>query len=90
VRAIQCVEWGGPEKLVLSNLPVPQLQPGEIRIRVGAAGVNFPDGLIIQRKYQVQPELPFIPGTEVTGRVDAVATGSRRFVLASAWWPLSA
>lgn len=75
MRAIQCVEWGGPDKLVLSDVPVPQPQPGEIRIRVGAAGVNFPDGLIIQRKYQVQPDLPFIPGTEVAGRVDAVGVG---------------
>lgn len=75
MRAIQCVEWGDADRLVLAELPVPQPQPGEIRIRVGAAGVNFPDGLIIQRKYQVQPELPFIPGTEVAGRVDAVGEG---------------
>lgn len=75
MRAIQCVEWGDPDKLVLAELPLPQPQPGEIRICVGAAGVNFPDGLIIQRKYQVQPELPFIPGTEVAGRVDAVGEG---------------
>lgn len=75
MRAIQCVEWGGPEKLVLAEVPIPQPGPGELRIRVGAAGVNFPDGLIIQRKYQVQPELPFIPGTEVAGLVDAVGEG---------------
>jgi NADPH2:quinone reductase len=81
MRAIQCVEWGDPDKLVLADLPLPQPKPSELRIRVGAAGVNFPDGLIIQRKYQVQPELPFIPGTEVAGRVDLVG-GSWR---SSAW-----
>jgi NADPH2:quinone reductase len=75
MKAIHCIEWGGPEKLLLADVPVPEPGPGEIRIKVGAAGVNFPDALIIQRKYQVQPPLPFIPGTEVAGRVDAVGAG---------------
>lgn len=75
MKAIHCIEWGGPDKLLLAEVPVPQPRPGEIRIKVTAAGVNFPDALIIQRKYQVQPPLPFIPGTEVAGRVDAVGEG---------------
>ncbi len=45
-----------------------------MRVRVEAAGVNFPDALIVQKKYQVQPPLPFIPGTEVAGTVDAVGS----------------
>lgn len=77
MKAIHCIEWGGPDKLVLADVPRPEPRPGEVRVKVAAAGVNFPDALIIQRKYQVQPPLPFIPGTEVAGRVDAVGEGVR-------------
>lgn len=79
MKAIQCVAWGGPEKLRLVDGPLPAPAAGEVRIRVEAAGVNFPDALIIQRKYQVQPSLPFVPGTEVAGTVDAVGDGVTHF-----------
>lgn len=79
MKAIQCVEWGGPERLVLNDVPLPQPGPGELRVRIEAAGVNFPDALIVQKKYQVQPPLPFTPGTEVAGTVDAVGEGVRGF-----------
>ena len=72
MKAIQCVEWGEPSKLVLVELPLPEPGPGQVRIRIAAAGVNFPDALIVQKKYQLQPKLPFVPGTEVAGTVDAV------------------
>ncbi len=72
MKAIQCLEWGGPEMLRVVDLPLPVPAAGEVRIRISAAGVNFPDALIIQKKYQVQPQLPFTPGTEVAGTVDAV------------------
>jgi NADPH2:quinone reductase len=75
MRAIQCIAWGLPESLVLGEVPVPEPRAGEVRVRVEAAGVNFPDALIVQKKYQVQPPLPFIPGTEVAGSVDAVGPG---------------
>jgi NADPH2:quinone reductase len=75
MKAIHCIEWGGPEKLLLADVATPEPSPGEVRIKVAAAGVNFPDALIIQRKYQVQPPLPFIPGTEVAGTVDAAGEG---------------
>jgi NADPH2:quinone reductase len=75
MKAIVCKEWGGPDKLQLADLPLPAPKAGEVRIRVLAAGVNFPDALIIQKKYQVQPTLPFVPGTEVAGVVDAVGEG---------------
>jgi NADPH2:quinone reductase len=78
MKAIQCVEWAGPEKLRLAECPLPEPTPGEVRIRVAAAGVNFPDALIIQKRYQVQPPLPFVPGTEVAGVVDAVGEGVTR------------
>ena len=78
MKAIQCVEWGGPEKLQLAECPLPVPAAGEVRIRVEAAGVNFPDALIIQKKYQLQPPLPFVPGTEVAGTVDAAGEGVTR------------
>ncbi len=78
MKAIQCVQWGGPECLQMAELPLPMPAKGEVRIRVAAAGVNFPDALIIQKKYQVQPPLPFVPGTEVAGTVDAVGEGITR------------
>jgi len=77
VKAILCTEWGGPDRLQLAELPLPQPRAGEVRLRVLAAGVNFPDALIIQKKYQVQPTLPFVPGTEIAGVVDAVGEGVR-------------
>lgn len=75
MKAIQCVEWGGPDKLVLAELPPPEPRAGEVRIRIAAAGVNFPDALIVQKKYQLQPPLPFTPGTEVAGTIDSVGEG---------------
>ena len=78
MKAIQCVEWGGPGQLRLAECPMPAPAAGEVRIRVEAAGVNFPDALIIQKKYQLQPQLPFVPGTEVAGTIDAVGDGVAR------------
>jgi NADPH2:quinone reductase len=78
MKAIQCVEWGGPERLRLADCASPAPAAGEVRIRVAAAGVNFPDALIIQKKYQVQPPLPFVPGAEVAGTIDALGEGVMR------------
>ena len=72
MKAIQCVEWGLPERLALVDVDLPEPGARDVRVRVEAAGVNFPDALIVQKKYQVQPPLPFIPGTEVAGTIDAV------------------
>ena len=69
MRAVLCERWGGPEQLRVAERSLPDPGPGEVKIEVRAAGVNFPDVLIIQRKYQVQPELPFTPGAEVAGIV---------------------
>jgi NADPH2:quinone reductase len=78
MKAVQCVEWGPPEKLVVADIEIPEPKPGEVRVRVAAAGVNFPDALIVQKKYQVQPPLPFTPGTEVAGSIDKVGEGVGR------------
>jgi NADPH2:quinone reductase len=81
MKAIQCVEWGTPERLVLADVALPEPGADEVRVRVEAAGVNFPDALIVQKKYQVQPPLPFIPGTEVAGTVDAVGSNVKHLKL---------
>ena len=64
-----------PESLVIETLPDLSPGAGEVVIDVKAAGVNFPDVLIIQNKYQFKPELPFTPGSEVAGVVNAVGDG---------------
>lgn len=79
MRAIVCETWGGPETLHVRDVADPVAKQGEILIRVHAAGVNFPDVLIIQKKYQVQPDLPFIPGAEIAGEIEVVGEGVTGF-----------
>jgi NADPH:quinone reductase-like Zn-dependent oxidoreductase len=66
---------GGPATLELVDAPVPQPGPGEVRVRVLACGINYPDVLIIEDKYQFKPDRPFAPGTEIAGIIDAVGDG---------------
>ena len=75
MKAVLCKTLGPPESLVVDDVPTPEPGPGEVRIRVAAAGVNFPDTLIVQGLYQERPELPFTPGGEAAGVVDAVGEG---------------
>ncbi len=75
MKAVLCVEHGPPEKLVVQEIPTPEPGRGQVRVRVHAAGVNFPDTLIIQNLYQFKPALPFSPGGEAAGIVDAVGEG---------------
>src|SRR5690606_34654609 len=75
MKAVLCKAWGPPESLVVEDVPPPVAGPGEVLVEVHAAGVNYPDALIIQKKYQVQPELPFSPGAEVAGIVRSVGEG---------------
>lgn len=72
MKAIVCRELGPPERLRYEDVPDPVPRPNEVCIRVRAAGVNFPDTLIIQGRYQLRAEPPFIPGAEVAGEVLAV------------------
>ncbi|MBV8588920.1 MAG: NADPH:quinone oxidoreductase family protein [Acetobacteraceae bacterium] len=78
MRAVLCEEWAGPERLRVVTRDLPDPGPGEVKVRVRAAGVNFPDVLIIQKKYQFQTELPFTPGAEVAGDVIAAGPGVER------------
>ncbi len=75
MKAVVCKAWGLPETLVVEDLPERTAAPGEVVIDVMAAGVNFPDVLVIQNKYQFKPELPFTPGNELAGVVRAVGEG---------------
>jgi len=72
VKAIVCRELGPPEKLVFEDVKEAPMGPGEVRIAIKGAGVNFPDTLIIQGKYQFKAAPPFTPGAEVAGTVLAV------------------
>src|ERR1700757_2524350 len=74
MRAMVCRAWGAPDVLQLENVPWRVLQPGEVRIRVRAAGVNFADSLMVGGTYQVKPPFPFTPGLEAAGEV--IETGS--------------
>jgi NADPH2:quinone reductase len=75
MKAVLCVEHGGPEKLVVADIALPEPGRGQVRISVKAVGVNFPDTLIIQNLYQFKPALPFSPGGECAGIVSAIGEG---------------
>ncbi|MBP8295038.1 MAG: NADPH:quinone oxidoreductase family protein [Burkholderiales bacterium] len=79
MRALLCKAHGLPETLTIEELASPVPGPGQVLIDVKAAGVNFPDALIIQNKYQLQPPLPFAPGAEFSGVVSAAGAGVTRF-----------
>ncbi len=78
MRAVQCQELGGPDKLVVATVDDPTPKAGEVVIDVQAAAMNFPDYLVIQGKYQFRPDLPFTPGGEGAGIVSAVGEGVER------------
>ena len=75
MHAMLSTALGGPETLEWTKGPTPAPKKGEVRIAVKAAGVNFPDTLIIRDLYQMKPPRPFAPGGEVAGVVDAVGEG---------------
>src|SRR3977135_3136324 len=74
MKAWQVSEWCEPEQMTLADIPVPEPKSGEVRIRNHAAALNFFDILQIQGKYQTKPPLPFTPGAEVAGIVDALGS----------------
>jgi NADPH2:quinone reductase len=75
MKAVLSKTVGGPDTLVLEEVADPVLKPGEVLVAVKACGVNYPDVIIIEDKYQFKPERPFSPGGEVAGVVEAVAEG---------------
>ncbi|TMJ33144.1 MAG: NADPH:quinone oxidoreductase family protein [Alphaproteobacteria bacterium] len=75
MRALVCHAYGPIERLKLEDVAKPQPGPGEILVKVGAAGVSFAAMLGIQGKHQNKPPLPFVPGNEIAGEVVAVGAG---------------
>jgi NADPH:quinone reductase len=75
MKAILCHHYGGPDDLVLEEVPDPVAGPGEVVVRIKAAALNFFDTLIIAGKYQHQPPFPFSPAAEFAGVVEALGPG---------------
>lgn len=76
-----CRRLGPPQVLEPAEVPLPQPAAGQLRIRVEACGINFPDLLLVAGKYQDRPPLPFIPGGEVAGVVDQLGAGVDGFAV---------
>ena len=75
MRALLSTAVGGPETLVLQDMPAPEAKVGQAVVQVRACGVNYPDVLIIEDKYQFKPPRPFAPGGEFSGIVKSVGAG---------------
>jgi NADPH:quinone reductase-like Zn-dependent oxidoreductase len=75
VKALLSHQPGGPETLRFEDVPDPTAGPGELLVRVRACSINFPDVLIIEDRYQLKPQRPFAPGSEIAGEVIAVGEG---------------
>jgi NADPH2:quinone reductase len=91
MRAALVYGYGDLDQLVVADIPVRSPGPGEVMLRVDAAGVNFADILMIGGQYQIRPEFPFSPGFEGAGQVESVGPGVARFepgdrVIATPWF----
>lgn len=75
MKALRSHGPGGPETLTLDDVGLPEPGPGQVRVRVAACAINFPDTLIIRDLYQFKPQRPFAPGGEVAGVVDSLGDG---------------
>ena len=71
MRALICRQWGGIEQLQIGEAPVPRPGRGEVLIRVKATAVNYADAIMVAGRYQTKPELPFSPGLETAGVIEA-------------------
>ena len=81
MRAAVCPAYGPPNVVRVEDRPSPALAPGQVRVKVGAAAVNFPDVLLIANKYQISVPPPFVPGSEFAGVIDQVADGAGDFAV---------
>ncbi|MEM9356644.1 MAG: NADPH:quinone oxidoreductase family protein [Pseudomonadota bacterium] len=75
MRALLCRTLGSIGNLEVGEIPAQELRNGDVRISIKASGVNFPDILMVEGKYQVRPNLPFVPGLELAGEVLECAEG---------------
>jgi NADPH2:quinone reductase len=84
MQAWLCESLDGIGPMRWQTLPTPEPAAGEVRIAIEAASLNFPDLLTVVGKYQVKPPLPFVPGSEFAGRIDAVGDGVRHLKVGDA------
>ena len=75
MKALLSTAAGGPETLEMTEIDAPVAGPGELLVAVKACSINFPDALIIKDMYQLRPQRPFAPGSEIAGVVEAVGEG---------------
>ena len=81
MRAVRMAAFGPPSTATIENLPTPEPDEGEVRVAMRAAGVNYPDLLVMTGAYQHKPPLPFTPGKELAGEVEAVGPGVTRLAV---------
>jgi NADPH2:quinone reductase len=81
MRAAVCDAYGPPDVVGLDDLPSPPVGPGQVRVKVEAAAVNFPDVLLIANEYQISIPTPFIPGSEFAGVVVQTTSGASGFAV---------
>ncbi|MEI8074288.1 MAG: zinc-binding dehydrogenase [Bacteroidota bacterium] len=91
MKALLCENFGSPKQLMVRDTASPTINENQVLIAVKACGVNFPDNLIIEGKYQFKPELPFAPGGELSGTIISVGKNVTQFskgmrVLALSGW----
>ncbi|MEO0471210.1 MAG: NADPH:quinone oxidoreductase family protein [Bacteroidota bacterium] len=79
MKAVLCKAYGPPESLVVEDIASPKPGPKQVVVSVKACGVNFPDTLIIENKYQFKPDLPFSPGGELAGVIKELGEGVKGF-----------
>ncbi len=81
MKALVCETYGSVDDLVYRDMPDPEPGPEEVLVAVKAIGVNFPDGLLVEGKYQARPECPFVPGSEISGEVISLGLGVDQFAM---------
>jgi NADPH:quinone reductase len=81
LKAVLCKAFGSPEALAIENVPAPAVGDNQVGIAVYAAGLNFPDILLVEGKYQGRPPLPFSPGLEVAGVVTQMGSSVGSFAI---------
>ena len=79
MKAIVCSDFGPIQNIEYKDVKEPIIQSESVIINVKSVGVNFPDGLLVQGKYQLKPETPFIPGMEVAGEIITVGSSVKNF-----------
>jgi NADPH2:quinone reductase len=82
MRAAVCPAYGPPDVVRIEEQPLPTIAPGQVKVKVGAAAVNFPDVLLIANQYQISVPSPFVPGSEFAGTIVETGDGVEGFAVA--------